>query len=1041
MVSEDINIVLKLNTGDFDKGIARASSTLDSFAKGGINQMQALSSNGVSLLGRAFGGLTDIVGKVAIAFTGVGVAAGGAMAASVKTAGDFEQSMSNLQATALATDEEMKRLKQTAIELGASTSFSASEAADAMYYLSSAGFSVNESIGTLPALLNLAASTATDLATTASITTNIMAGFGLSAKDSAEMVDILALTAAKSNTNLIQLGDAFKYVGPVAHALGLSIEETAAAIGILSNAGLDGGKAGTTLRMALSRLVGPTDEAAKLMKQLNIQLYDSSGNLKALPDIVEEFNRALDGMGDAQKVAALATIVGTETASGFLALLAAGSDDLRTFAGDLENAGGTADKMAAIQLDNLKGSLEELSGAIETQAIKLGDRLIPTLRKVIDAFTDLVSEGVDPVFNAFDTLAFVWKNTESPAQTLTAAVAMLLNAFGMDSGKVASLRKDIAAFFAPLDGFKKIAEEFGRALSTALFMLRETGDFKLAATTGLKAFFNSLGLGKEKTEELLGTIEGFLGKVKDGFEKLKDFVTRNKDGIIGALAGVGSAAIIGGFVTLATAIGALLTPLNLFIVSAALFGMAWNTNFLGIKDYDAKVWENLKTSFRDFRTTLEEVRDWYNSDYLPWADGVSQNANSFLYGDDNGDEGAVERYRKQFKEIQDWYNNEYIPWAEGVRQTVSSFWEQYNGNSQIGDRYANQFSGIVEPLRRAIEGMNSGGELSEGLQSGVDNIGTIFYQLSVIIPYYLEEGWTTIREGWDKLVSFIGESFPTIATVLQAVSETIPFFWSLAFDKSFALGEEFGEKFILWAQGLWQSSYDFGQRIAESWRATWNDIALAFEGYKIAIGLAFSSFVGGLNILWSNFVTWIQTRSRNGFEELKTIVAGKLTELSNNTSERLETLKRLFSDAVEKIKGFFNINWSDIGLSIVNGIIAGLLSGLGRLAEAAASLARTAYEAAMAALNANSPSRLFFDVGKNVLGEGFVRGIEAAQGATYRASDSMVQSAYVAATTTPTTKTNNINVPAITINVASADSDTDLEMVARQIYRELQRIM
>src|SRR5690606_15498787 len=211
---------------------------------------------------------------------------------------EYEQSLARAGAVASATEEELRLLAETARQLGADTQYSAAQAAEGMTYLAMAGFNVQQTIEAMPGVLQLAASAQLDLATAADITTNILTGYGLAVADLARVNDVLVSAMTGANTNLQQLGEAMKYAGPVASAAGVEFEEAAAAISLMSNAGIQGSMAGTSLRGALTRLLTPTGQVRDLIQQLGLNLYDANGNLLSMVEIVAELERSGASAGD-----------------------------------------------------------------------------------------------------------------------------------------------------------------------------------------------------------------------------------------------------------------------------------------------------------------------------------------------------------------------------------------------------------------------------------------------------------------------------------------------------------------------------------------------------------------------------------------------------------------------------------------------------------------------------------------------------------------------------------------------------------------------
>jgi TP901 family phage tail tape measure protein len=307
-------------------------------------------------------------------------------AVGVKAAADFEKSMNLVRAVSGVTGDTFVQLRDQAIQLGSTTQFSASQAAEAMYYLSSAGFSAQQMYEAMPGVLNLAASGAIDLGTAADIASNILNGFGLKASQLTRVNDVLAKTMSSSAVNMQMLNDTFKYAGPVASSLGVSLEELAAAAGLMGNAGIKGEMAGTALRGSLVRLINPPKEAAAALQRLGVQIKDSHGKILPLVDIIGQLEKKGASTADVM------SIFGLEAGPGMQALLSQGSGALRKLTGELQNAGGTADRMAKIQMEGFTGAWLSLKSAIEGLQIAIGDSgVLQDLTDLIIAITGWVA--------------------------------------------------------------------------------------------------------------------------------------------------------------------------------------------------------------------------------------------------------------------------------------------------------------------------------------------------------------------------------------------------------------------------------------------------------------------------------------------------------------------------------------------------------------------------------------------------------------------------------------------------------------------------
>lgn len=334
-----------------------------------------------------------------VAITGTAAALGGVAAAAIKVGSDFESQMSRVKAISGATGEEFEQLKAQAMQLGADTSFSASQAAEGMENLAAAGFTTSEIMNAMPGLLNLAAASGEDLASSSDIAASTLRGFGLAAYDAAHVADVLAANANRTNSSVADTGEAMKYIAPLARAAGLSLEETAAAIGIMANAGVNGSQAGTSLRGALSRLSKPTKDMSEAMDELVISFYDSNGKMKSLTEQVGMLRQATEGMTDEQKNNYLVTLYGQEALSGMLALINEGEGSLGELTNAYKNCDGAAQKAAETMQDNLSGALEQLGGSAQTLGLAFYNSVADNLKNAAKTATESINNITDSFNN------------------------------------------------------------------------------------------------------------------------------------------------------------------------------------------------------------------------------------------------------------------------------------------------------------------------------------------------------------------------------------------------------------------------------------------------------------------------------------------------------------------------------------------------------------------------------------------------------------------------------------------------------------------
>lgn len=318
-----------------------------------------------------------------------GIAAG-ALAGIAKTSVDFEKSMANVQAISGSTTEDMEKLTKKAREMGKATVFSASESADALSYMALAGWKTEDMLEGLPGILNLAAAGGSELATTSDIVTDSLTAFGMTAKDSTKLADVMAATMSNSNTTIELLGESFKYAAPLAGTLGQSIEDTSLALGLMANSGIKASQAGTSLRQVFSRLSTDTGGARTMLEDLGVKVFNADGTMRSFRDIIVETQKAFKGLTKEQQTATAKVIAGQTGMSGFLAMINATEEDTTKLANAIDNAGGKAQEMADIMNQSTSNQLKIMWSEIQEVAIQLGEILIPVIKEVIGAITSVV---------------------------------------------------------------------------------------------------------------------------------------------------------------------------------------------------------------------------------------------------------------------------------------------------------------------------------------------------------------------------------------------------------------------------------------------------------------------------------------------------------------------------------------------------------------------------------------------------------------------------------------------------------------------------
>ena len=631
---------MDLDMSSFNSAIDMAGEQLSGFASGGV--AGALGSIGAAAetAGRAM-----TLGVTAPLMTAAGAA--------IQTGMQFDASMSNvygLMSSLNLSQAQMDALRDTAREMGATTKFSASEAADAMGYMALAGWDDAQVIAGIPGVLNLAAAANMDLAKASDIVTDTMTPFGMAAERAGEAADVFAYAQANSNTTVEALGEAMKYAAPTADAFGMTLQDTAAAMGVLANAGIKGSQGGTTLNAMLRDMKNNAKNGAIAIGKTKVALTNADGSYRSYAAIIRDIDKATSSMTASQRDAALGAIFGDESLKGILATLKQGPDALDAMTEGMYACGGAAEDMAATMGDNLKGDLAILESGAQDMAIALSDWLMPAARGVVQGITDMIGK-----FNALDDGT---KNTIFRIGAMAAAAGPLL----LNGGKVLTLLSGVNPLVVGLGAAAVLAYTHSDALQgmvaklgdgvTAFGAALESGaGFTAAFSAGLTAAF-----GEEAAGKVLGTIEG----IKTAISTVGDVLTTVTDAV-GAFFGSlfdgeglkqswdNAAAVISGYDW--TALG---TSILSGVTGALDAAGEWLKNIFtaGLTAAKGVNWFELGTSIHDgIQTILDTAGGWLKSLFeagktaageISWADigtaiwngvtSVLDMAGSFLSG-------------------------------------------------------------------------------------------------------------------------------------------------------------------------------------------------------------------------------------------------------------------------------------------------------------------------------------------------------------------------------------------------------------------------
>jgi TP901 family phage tail tape measure protein len=712
------------------------------------------------------------------------LAIGGVGTAAVKTAADFDAGMSQVAAISGATGDDLEALRDKAREMGSKTKFSASEAASAMEYMAMAGWKTGDMLGGIEGIMNLAAASGEDLATTSDIVTDALTAFGLSAEDSGHFADILAAASSNANTNVSMMGETFKYCAPIAGALGFSAEDTAEAIGLMANAGIKSTQAGTALRTIMNNLTGEVKISGKAIGDVTIATTNADGSMRDLSDILADCRTAFSGLSESEKAQAAETLVGKNAMSGFLALMNAAPEDIDKLSNAIDNCDGTAESMAVTMQDNLAGQLTILKSQLEELAISFGEILMPAIRSIvshIQGFIDKLNGMDESQKKAIITIGLV-----------VAAIGPLLVIIGTVISKVG----------VAMQGFVKLAGAFNKIKAAAS---AGTGIFgKLGAAIGgvsapVLAVVAVIAVLVAAFVHLWNTNEGFREAILGTWEKIKTTVSNFVEGIRERLAALGISfsdiaetikaiwnglcAVLapifeGAFNAIAnvlqTVFGIITGILDVFI---GLFTGNWEQVWTGVKEIFSSIWEGIKGAFQNAIDTIRGIADavlgWFGTSWNDvWSsvkaffEGIWNGIASFFSGIWNGIQNTVTTVLNAIKSVITTVWNAIkttiTTVLNGIKTTVTSVWNAIKSTvtsvlDGIKSTVSSVWNGIKSTISSVVEGIKS--TVSSAFNAVKSTATSVWNSIKSAIETPINAARDAVKGAIDKIKSFFNFSW------------------------------------------------------------------------------------------------------------------------------------------------------------------------------------------------------------------------------------------------------------------------------------------
>lgn len=453
----------------------------------------------------------------------------------INSAGDFEASMSNVEALSGASGDQLQALTDKAKEMGATTKFTAGESADALSYMALAGWDTQSMLQGISPVMELAAAANMDLASASDIVTDYLTAFGLTASDTTHFVDVMAYAMSHSNTNVEQLGEAYKACAATAKSMGYSVEETTAVLATMANAGVKGGEAGTALNAIMTRLATNTKGCADELEKYGVSIYDSQGNMNSLSDILTGLSAVWDNLTDQEQANLAKTIAGTNQYSKLQTIMAGcseqaakGGQSFSDYASALENCSGTAGKMAGTMLDNLNGKMTLFESAADGLEIAVGEQLTPAMSDLYEVGADVLS-GMTEFVNDNPGVVKGITTTVAVLGTAAAGIAGVTAAVNLASAAAAAFTAVTSVALGPVAlavaGVAAVTGAFVAVTSAADAAVEASGDWPPALdeiTTAANGVTNALDdanatmqASAETTMATAGTADLYITKLEE----------------------------------------------------------------------------------------------------------------------------------------------------------------------------------------------------------------------------------------------------------------------------------------------------------------------------------------------------------------------------------------------------------------------------------------------------------------------------------------------------------------------------------------------
>lgn len=825
---------------------------------------------------------------------------------------NFTSTMSEVSAISGATGEDFEKLEACAREYGATTVFSASNAAEALKYMSLAGWDADQSTSALGGVLNLAAASGMELGAASDMVTDYLSAFAMEAGDAAYFADLLSYAQSHSNTTAEALGEAYKNCAANLNAAGQDVETVTSLLEGMANQGYKGSEAGTAMAAIMRDITNGMKDGAIKIGETSVAVMDAQGNFRDLTDILTEVEAATNGMGDAERAVALSSTFTADSTKGLNLILNEGMDNIAGYEEELRGASGSAEEMANIMNDNLSGDVAAMNSAFEELGLKIYDALESKLR----AGVQFITNGVIP--------AIEWLGGHIPEVTIAVsglgAVIAAMN-WGTISSKIAMVKGALVKLAAALGGVSLpaiaiIAVITAVALAfTNLWKNNEEFRNKITAIwDGIKAKFDEFGQGIVDRLNALGF----------EFEDITEVMKAVWDGFCEVLAPI----FEGVFQQISNILNEALDILTgLFDIFAGIFTGDWDMVWQGVQEVFGAVWDFVVATFENWISTFTSLADtvlgWFGTDW----ETVWTNVKTFFSDTWNAISSFFSGILTGIKTFFTDTWNAIVSFFSGI---LSGIYSSVTGTmTEIHDTFTNIWDSITGFLSGAWETIKN--IVTVGIMAVKEIISAAFQIITLPFRFIWENCKDTVLSIWETIKSVIGEKIDAvkekITTVTTAISNVASAAWNAISSTASSLWEgikgTIGSKIDAAKEKVSTATSAITSVASSAWSSVsstasslWNTISSTVSSKISAASSAVSSATSTITSVASSAWSSVSSTASSQWESIRSTISSKLSSAKSTVSSLMSgitsTMSSGLSSALSTVSGKFSSIYSTI---------------------------------------------------------------------------------------------------------------------------------